>query len=241
MVFVFHAVKSLIDSICMDLQSTKVIFFAFWSASMGDYNSNRIIMIENTMNKIKKMIAVSSHLLVWRWQNVFSSSSNAGLFIFYLRIQGCRPTHPPSQHPALIHFQQILHRLTCSRTSWGFVTVPGWELIRWTPRGVCIFKPKGFRYQSNCPLRWTGRHTHVGSLHGHSLWRRAATGERCHWAMSPTWRDLRRDWRISSVWQMAGWSITQAPHSQRNEERYGYLSNKDRLIHQILPFQMSGT
>lgn len=163
MVFVFHAVKSLIDSICMDLQSTKVIFFAFWSASMGDYNSNRIIMIENTMNKIKKMIAVSSHLLVWRWQNVFSSSSNAGLFTFYLRIQGCRPTHPPSQHPALIHFQQILHRLTCSRTSWGFVTVPGWELIRWTPRGVCIFKPKRRRLKNFICLTDGGVIDHPGT------------------------------------------------------------------------------
>lgn len=123
MVFVFHAVKSLIDSICMDLQSTKVIFFAFWSASMGDYNSNRIIMIENTMNKIKKMIAVSSHLLVWRWQNVFSSSSNAGLFILSPnpRLQAYSPSFPAScsdslpANPSQAHvFSDILRICDCA-------------------------------------------------------------------------------------------------------------------------------
>ena len=58
-------------------------------------------------------------------------------------------------------------------------------------------------------------------------------------------RDLRRcqNWRISSVWQLAGRSITppHAPLSQWNEERDHYLSNNDSLIYQTLPFHMSET
>lgn len=155
MLLVFHAVKQLIDSICMDLQSPfdKVIRI-----------QNRIIIIENRMKitpRIKNEMIVPtlsscviSSACLAMTKRVFFLHCRAAP-ILYLRIQGCRPNHPPSQHPALIHFQQILHRHMCFWTSWGFVTVPGWERIRWTTRGVCIFKPKGFRYQSKCFLRQT--------------------------------------------------------------------------------------
>lgn len=99
-----------------------------------------------------------------------------------LKIQGFRPTHLPSRHPPLIHFQQILRRLTCSRTSWGFMTGPERELICWTPSGVCISKLKSFRYQSNCfqmgggGVKQSGRYGHVASLYVCSLLRRALTG-----------------------------------------------------------------
>lgn len=67
----------------------------------------------------------------------------------------------------------------------------------------------------------------------------------CHWVMSPTWIDLKQcqKWRISSAWQLNGWSITtsQAPHSQQYLKTQCYLSNNDRLIHQSLLFQMFGS
>lgn len=74
------------------------------------------------------LTASSCVIFVCDDKHLFSLQCHSAL-LFNLRIQGCRHIHPPSQNPALIHFQQILRRLTCPRTSWGFVTVPGRELI----------------------------------------------------------------------------------------------------------------
>lgn len=144
--------------------------------------------------------------------------------IFYCRNRGCRPHRPSSQHPALIHLQQILHRLTSSRISWGFVTVPRWELISWKPRSVCILKPKRSRYQSNWSRRKDSSHyvRDVGFLHDHSLWRGATWGARL-------WGDVThiKRFKTVSVWQVAGCSITEpkAPNRQPHDERYNYLPN----------------
>lgn len=157
----FHAVKHLIDSICMNLQSTKDIScFLIRLLLIKIKKKPRIIMIENMMI----VIVFYCHQLC----DLISPGNDKRVFflqcrralIFYLRNQGCRPPHPPSQHPALIHFQQILHRLTSSWISWGFVTVPGWELISWKPRSVCVLKLESSRYQSN----WSRRKTAVITL-----------------------------------------------------------------------------
>ena len=77
----------------------------------------------------------------------------------------------------------------------------------------------------------------MGSLHDVSLWVPTREGVTLGAHMK---RDLRQCqyWGISSVWQVAGRSITppHAPLSQWNEKRDHYLSSDDNLIYQTPSF-----
>lgn len=215
--YVFHTLERLIDSICMDLQSTKDISCFLI----------RLLLIKITTESSwqKPFLQSSSGPsdLLARWWHVFFLQCY-GVLIFYLRNRGCRPLRPPSPHPALIHLQQILHRLTSSWISWGFVTVARWELISWNPHSVWVLKPKSSRYQSNWSRRKDSSHyvRDVDFLHDHSLWRGATWGARL-------WGDVTHIKRFEtvSVWRVAGCSITppQAANRQQNDERYNCLPN----------------